>query len=92
MNKLPIGNVEEGDSLGDEEKGQSSSPESLDRPVYFISAVFIGIATFAVVVLFLGFAASKLVVQSLVDGNWVRMAYMSSFPVLMLFAMFFLIS
>ena len=48
--------------------------ESMDRPLIFVSAIFVGMGVCLIMVLLLGFGVSELIQQSLVDGNWIRLA------------------
>ncbi len=68
---------------------ESAKPprESLERPLVFISAVFVGLAVCLIVILLLGFGGSALLYQSLMDGNWMRMALLASTPFFALFGL-----
>jgi NADH:ubiquinone oxidoreductase subunit 5 (subunit L)/multisubunit Na+/H+ antiporter MnhA subunit len=77
-------------SSQDEEK-VSHTPESLARPVHYVSAVFVGLAMCLIIVLLLGFTTSKLIVECLMDGNWSRMGYIAVMPLLLLVGLFFII-
>lgn len=61
--------------------------ESLERPLIFISAIFVGLALCLIIILLLGFGASALLYQSLVDGNWIRMALLATTPFFGLFGL-----
>ena len=88
MKKLPIVSNEE-IVLGDGEGEKASDrPESLARPVNFVSAVFVGMGMCLVVVLLFGFATSQLIVECLIDGTWTRMAFVAAAPFLMLVGLF----
>ena len=65
------------------------SPESLDRAVQLTSAFFVGLGICLIIVLLLGFATSHLIVESLTDGNWTRMAFIAFLPFLLLVGLFF---
>lgn len=65
--------------------------ESLERPLVFISAIFVGMAMCLMIILLLGFGASALLYESLMDGNWIRMALLASTPFFGLFGLFFAI-
>lgn len=67
------------------------SPESLDRPVYLTSAVFVGMGMCLIIVLLLGLATSQLLVESLTDGKWSRMGLIAFLPFLLLVGLFFAI-
>jgi hypothetical protein len=77
-------------SLDDKEKGVPAA-ESLQRPVKFVSAVFVGLGMCLVIVLLLGFTMSNLIVECLMDGQWIRMAFVALIPLLMLVGLFFMI-
>ena len=79
-----IGEVEK-----DEVDMESQKPvkESLERPLIFISAVFVGLAVCLITVLLLGFGGSALLYQSLMDGNWMRMALLATTPFFGLFGL-----
>jgi len=68
---------------------ESNGPikESLERPLVFISAIFVGLAMCLIIILLLGFGGSALLYQSLVDGNWMRMALLASTPFFGLFGL-----
>jgi len=88
MKKSPLSGVEEVEAEGDEEKF-IQAPESLARPVYFVSAVFVGLGMCLVIILLFGFATSKLIVECMIDGQWIRMAFIATVPLLLLVALFF---
>jgi hypothetical protein len=85
--KLPTVAIEEIDSFGDEEKGPPL-PESLARPVQLTSSIFVGLGVCLVIVLAFGFATSKLVIESMVDGKLMRMALVAALPLLMLVGLY----
>jgi len=60
------------------------NPESLERPVYLTSAFFVGIGMCLIIVLLLGFATSKLIVEALTDGKWARLGFIAVTPLLLL--------
>lgn len=74
----------------DEEAG-FIQPESLARPINLTSAVFVGMAMCLILVLLLGLATKNLIVETLTDGSYMRMAFMALIPFLMLVGMFFVI-
>ena len=86
--KGPQIEVEETDSQLDEEKG---SPESLGRPINLTSAFFVGLGVCLIIVLLLGAATSNLILESLTDGNWIRLAFVALIPLLTLVGLFFVI-
>jgi hypothetical protein len=71
----------------DEESGKSG--DSLDRPIALISAVFIGMGVFLIITLLVGFNTSNLIFESMVDGNWLRLALAATLPLFILFSSFF---
>lgn len=64
-------------------------PESIDRPVMRTSAVFIGLSMTLAIILIFGVYISKIVSESLLDGNWTRMALVVPIPLLMCVSLFF---
>jgi hypothetical protein len=92
MKKLPLAGVEEVESSEGDLESLKRSPESLARPVLFTSAVFVGCGLCLVIVLLCGFATSKLLVESLIDGKWLRMALCATIPLLIMVALFFVSS
>ncbi|KAF2430582.1 hypothetical protein EJ08DRAFT_238409 [Tothia fuscella] len=91
LKKSPLTGVEEigkDEEERDEEMGVDGK-ESLARPVLYVSAVFVGLGMCLVIVLLLGFAVSKLLVECLVDGKWLRMVLVVTVPLLMAVALFF---
>jgi hypothetical protein len=90
--KVPLQRFDESDKdiLEDLDEGESmKSPESLDRAVQLTSAFFVGLGICLIIVLLLGFATSHLIVESLTDGNWTRMAFVAFLPFLLLVGLFF---
>lgn len=77
------------DTAFDEEAGDNM--ESLDRPLALISAVYVGIALGLLVFLLLGVGISKILYEILMDGNYIRLALLSTIPVFLLFGIFFMI-
>jgi hypothetical protein len=63
--------------------------DSLDRPVALTSSIFVGLGVFLIIVLLLGFNTSNLLFECLVDGTWLRMAFMAIVPFFMLLSSFF---
>lgn len=61
--------------------------ESLERPLVFISAIFVGLAACLMIILLLGFGASALLYESLMDGSWIRMALLATTPFFGLFGL-----
>jgi hypothetical protein len=93
--KQAIANVqsEKDDFVGDGQDDQSmEAPESLDRPVSYVSAVFVGMAMCLMCVLLLGFATSNLIVEFLYDGNAMRLVLLVTIPLLALVGLFFLVT
>lgn len=72
----------------DEEKARSNAAESLGRPVFVTSALFVGFGLCLILVLTLGLMASKLLVAFLVDGQPLRFALMAAVPFLMLVGLY----
>lgn len=87
--KAPQIEVVEADSI-DEEKG-FTSPESLERPMNYVSAVFVGLGVCLITVLLFGLATSNLILECLTDGNYIRMAFIALTPLLFLIGLFFVI-
>lgn len=85
--------VEKGEGGDDTEEKEvdveSNVPvkESLDRPLVFISAIFVGLAVCLMIILLLGFGASALLYESLMDGNYIRMALLATTPFFGLFGL-----
>lgn len=63
---LPTGDVEKGDR------------ESINRPLVFISAIYIGMSTALVLILLCGFSVRTLLVECLVDGFYIRFALVNA--------------
>lgn len=61
--------------------------ESLERPLVFISAIFVGMALCLMIILLLGFGASALLYECLMDGSWIRMALLATVPFFGLFGL-----
>lgn len=61
--------------------------ESLERPLVFISAIFVGMALCLMIILLLGFGASALLYECLMDGTWIRMALLATVPFFGLFGL-----
>lgn len=61
--------------------------ESLERPLVFISAIFVGLALCLMIILLLGFGASALLYECLMDGSWIRMALLATTPFFGLFGL-----
>ena len=78
------------DEFTDEEKA-AWSKESLARPLCKTSSVFVGLAMTLIIVLLFGFCTSELLHESLIDGNWIRMALMLTIPIFGLFGLFFVV-
>ncbi|KAF8437732.1 glycosyl transferase family group 2-domain-containing protein [Terfezia claveryi] len=70
----------------DVEKGDR---ESINRPLVFISAIYIGLSTALVIILLCGFSVRTLLVECLVDGYYVRFALLASIPIVMTLTLFF---
>ncbi|KAK2740535.1 hypothetical protein FQN57_006038 [Myotisia sp. PD_48] len=65
--------------------------ESLDRPIALTSSIYVGLGMCLIVILLFGFGISNLILQVLVDGNYMRMALAATIPIFMLFSLFFVI-
>lgn len=63
--------------------------DSLDRPLAVASSIYTAIGVFTVIILLVGFNVSSLIFESLVDGNWIRMALLVTTPFLCLLSLFF---
>lgn len=63
--------------------------DSLDRPLAVASSIYTALGVFTVIVLLVGFNVSSLIFESLVDGNWIRMALIVTTPFLCLLSLFF---
>ncbi|EGD98509.1 hypothetical protein TESG_05881 [Trichophyton tonsurans CBS 112818] len=77
--------------LGIPDEEAAKPIESLDRPLALTSSIFVGLGMCLIVVLLVGFGVSNLLLQSLVDGSWLRFALVASLPIFMLFSVFFVI-
>ncbi|KAF2456164.1 glycosyl transferase family group 2-domain-containing protein [Lineolata rhizophorae] len=75
---------------GDEAEKVIASNESLGRPLVFTSAILVGLAVLLVFCA-LGLAARSLVFQSVVDGQWMRMALLAAQPFIAMLGLFFAI-
>lgn len=84
--KLPIVDYKE-EPIEDVEK-VVFAPESLERPVYVTSAVFVGLGILLVIVLAFGLATAKLVVETMVDKQVIRFALAAALPFLMLVGLY----
>lgn len=78
------------DKYTDEEKA-AWSKESLARPLYKTSSIFVGLAMALIIVLLLGFCTSELLQESLIDGKWIRMTLVFTTPIFGLFGLFFVV-
>jgi hypothetical protein len=88
MDQLPIINKDD-TNMGDEEKEvPNPDPESLERPVYATSALFVGLGVMLVIVLAFGLATAQLLVESMVDQQMIRFALAAALPFLMLVGLF----
>ena len=81
---------EEESDIIDEEKGMLD-PESLARPINLTSAFFVGLGMCLIIFLLLGLATSNLILETLTDGNWMRLAFIAVIPLLLLVGLFFVI-
>lgn len=63
----------------DVEKGDR---ESINRPLVFISAIYIGMSAALVIILLCGFSVRTLLVECLVDGYYIRFALVSNILVM----------
>lgn len=77
--------------LGIPDEEAAKPIESLDRPLALTSSIFVGLGMCLIVVLLVGFGISNLMLQSLVDGSWLRFTLVASLPIFMLFSVFFVI-
>ena len=82
--------LEKGDFISDdiEEESADDEPESLDRPVSFVSSVFVGLAMCLLIVLLFGFATANLLVEFLYDGQAMRLILLVTLPLLGLVGLF----
>lgn len=78
------------DEFTDEEKA-TWSKESLARPLYKTSSIFVALAMALIIVLLLGFCTSELLQESLIDGKWIRMVLVFTTPIFGLFGLFFVV-
>jgi len=67
----------------------ANSPESTSRPVVLVSAIFTGLALCLGIFLIFGMAATQLVSDSFVDGDWSRMGLLATSPFLLVAGLFF---
>lgn len=81
--------VHEINSGGDEESAESVN--SLDRPLSLTSAVYVGAATGLIVFLLAGVGVSKLVCESLIDGDYTRLLLLLTIPAFLFISIFFMI-
>jgi hypothetical protein len=78
------------ESQEDLEKDSSMErPESLQRPIVWTSAIFVGLSMTLGIVLLFGFFVSKLLIECVLDGSWNRMALVVTLPFLMCVSLFF---
>ena len=68
------------DDFTDEEKA-AWSQESLARPVYRMSSIFVALAVVLITVILLGFYTSELLQESMIDGKWIRMVLVLTTPI-----------
>jgi hypothetical protein len=66
----------------------ADEPESLDRPISFVSSVFVGLAACLLIVLLFGFATANLLVEFLYDGQAMRLILLVTLPLLGLVGLF----
>jgi cellulose synthase/poly-beta-1,6-N-acetylglucosamine synthase-like glycosyltransferase len=64
-------------------------PESMSRPVIYVSAFFVGLSICLAIALLFGVFIGKLVSESLLDGSYTRMALVAPIPLLILISLFF---
>lgn len=88
--KLPEVTIQSTQDTTDLEDADISS-ESLARPVVLTSSIYVGLACFLVIVLLLGFTVSNLILETLTDGNRIRLALAACLPVYAIFSIFFAI-
>lgn len=81
-------NVSE-DELTAEKDDDLERPESLARPVMRTSAVFIGLSICLSFILVIGVFMGKVASDTLLDGNWIRMALIVPVPFLICVSLFF---
>ncbi|KAF2475919.1 uncharacterized protein BDR25DRAFT_89438 [Lindgomyces ingoldianus] len=70
---------------------ESGVRESLARPLIFTSSIFVGMAAFAILVLVVGLGNRALVLQTMTDKFWMRLALVATEPIFLLFGLFFVI-
>ncbi|POS69221.1 hypothetical protein DHEL01_v212385 [Diaporthe helianthi] len=73
----------------EEEKESRERPESVNRPFMLHSAVFVGLGVCLAIVLVYGFSIGELVSQSMMDGQYIRLALVAACPFLMFAGLFF---
>jgi hypothetical protein len=82
-------NVEEVKSHSDLESG--AARESLGRPLILTSSVFVGMAAMAIILLVVGLGNRSLILQTLTDKYWIRLALVGTEPLFLLFGLFFVV-
>ncbi|KAF4985431.1 hypothetical protein FDECE_16561, partial [Fusarium decemcellulare] len=87
LEKGPITMITEEELL--EQNLSGKRPESLDRPVLRISAVFIGLSICLAICLIGGVYVGKLVREVLLDGQYIRLALVAPVPLLFVISLFF---
>lgn len=81
-------NVDEVSKDGDLEAGPR---ESLARPLILTSSIFVGFAAMGIILLVIGLGNRALLLQTMTDGFYARMALVATEPVFLLFGLFFII-
>lgn len=80
---------EQGEDGDDEEKESQERPESVNRPFMLHSAFFVGMGVCLAIVLVYGFSIGELVSESMMDGQYIRLALIAACPFLMFAGLFF---
>ncbi|KAK6361158.1 hypothetical protein TWF730_004902 [Orbilia blumenaviensis] len=70
---------------------EKASVESLSRPTVYTSSVYTGVAIFIMTILLFGGALRTLVVESAIDGQYIRMALALTLPFSGFLALFFFV-
>ncbi|KAK6537011.1 hypothetical protein TWF281_001215 [Arthrobotrys megalospora] len=70
---------------------ERAAPESLDRPAIYTSSIYTGVAIFIMTVLLFGGALRTLVVETAIDGQYIRLALAVTLPFSGALALFFFI-
>ncbi|KAF2730709.1 hypothetical protein EJ04DRAFT_34083 [Polyplosphaeria fusca] len=94
---LPLDKEKEAD-VSVEEVGESTTDletggarESLARPLIFTSSIFVGMGIAAIILLVVGLGNRAIVMQTMTDKFWPRLALIAAEPLFLLFGLFFVI-